>query len=152
MFSFGSALSLAGQPVRKPNTIKGPIGESGLFLVNNYIFKRILSSFIGILQGLTLDELTLNVIFSTCRQKTRVELGFSFDTAKYIKGLVKMSSIFSSSIYIKFSVCLCVRYARSNHWVDLDQTLHAGSLPSRASYGGGHQLGRVQKTLQSHGH
>ena len=40
------------------------------------------------------------------------------------------------SIYIKFSVCLCVRYARSNQWVDLDQTLHAWSLLPRAAYRG----------------
>ena len=40
------------------------------------------------------------------------------------------------SIYIKLSVCLCVRYARSNQWMDLDQTLHAGSLPPTADYRG----------------
>ena len=38
------------------------------------------------------------------------------------------------SIYIKFSAFLCVRYARSNQWVDLDQTMHAGSLLPRAAY------------------
>ena len=42
------------------------------------------------------------------------------------------------SIYIYkilcLPVCLCVRYTRSNQWVDLDQTLHAGSLPHRAGY------------------
>ena len=31
---------------------------------------------------------------------------------------------------------MCVRYARSNQGADLDQTLHAGSLPPMAGYKG----------------
>ena len=38
------------------------------------------------------------------------------------------------NLYVCPSVCLSVRYARSNEWVDLDQTLPTGSLPPRAVY------------------